>query len=398
MPRPGDLLTLALILAGCAEGASVDDTAQVTTAPTVPPTPSSTGAETTVPTTLAPTTPSTEAEGAAVPETMPPDRPPVPSDPQAERGAAVVAAGGAMFLPDDGGPASRLQEGVVVAVEGRRGDTLHVFTPCETRGTVPVTETALTGPGPGSGATWSEAVFVIDAGHGGPVNTGAQGPGGLWERDANIDIARRAVALLSTGASVDGIAYPPVRAAMLTRRSGPPDANYEAGTGFRAAVANQLHAAALVSIHNNAGADNPLALPGSEAFYRYEDPASRRLAGLVVEDLLAALAPFGSEWVGDSNAGARYRLNNDREDYYSLLRNAEVPAVIAEGAYVSAPVEEALLSTGAFRQAYAEAVYRALVRFVTTDMPGSHFTGEFDPGVDVPPGGARPDCALPLQP
>jgi N-acetylmuramoyl-L-alanine amidase len=44
-----------------------------------------------------------------------------------------------------------------------------------------------------------------------------------------------------------------------------------------------------------------------------------------------------------------------------------VPAVIVEGAYISNPSEEALIITDSFRQAYAEGVYRALVRFVTTD-------------------------------
>ena len=72
-------------------------------------------------------------------------------------------------------------------------------------------------------------------------------------------------------------------------------------------------------------------------------------------------------WVGAPEAGARYRLNSEGHDYYSLLRIARVPAVIAEWSYVSNPSEEELLRTGEFRQAYANAVVRALYRFVTTD-------------------------------
>ncbi|HJR90992.1 MAG TPA: N-acetylmuramoyl-L-alanine amidase, partial [Acidimicrobiia bacterium] len=52
---------------------------------------------------------------------------------------------------------------------------------------------------------------------------------------------------------------------------------------------------------------------------------------------------------------------------YTLLAISEVPAAIIEGAYISNPSEEALIMTDAFRQAYAEGVYRALVRFVVTD-------------------------------
>ena len=59
------------------------------------------------------------------------------------------------------------------------------------------------------------------------------------------------------------------------------------------------------------------------------------------------------------------------DDYYGLLRRATMPSVIVEGVYISEPEEEALLATPEFRQAYAEAVYRGVVRFLTTDEPGS---------------------------
>ena len=48
-----------------------------------------------------------------------------------------------------------------------------------------------------------------------------------------------------------------------------------------------------------------------------------------------------------------------------------MPAVLVEGIYISEPEEEALLATAEFRQAYAEAVYRGVVRFLTTTDPGS---------------------------
>jgi hypothetical protein len=61
------------------------------------------------------------------------------------------------------------------------------------------------------------------------------------------------------------------------------------------------------------------------------------------------------------------RVGADGDDYYTLLARSEEPAAIVEGAYISNPSEEALIMTDSFRQAYAEGVYRALVRFVTTD-------------------------------
>jgi hypothetical protein len=88
------------------------------------------------------------------------------------------------------------------------------------------------------------------------------------------------------------------------------------------------------------------------------------------------------------------RVGADGQDYYSILARSEQPAAIVEGAYISNPSEEALIMTDAFRQAYAEGVYRALVRFVTTDdypipAPEPEF---FD--VEGPPR-SMDDCVVP---
>ena len=48
-----------------------------------------------------------------------------------------------------------------------------------------------------------------------------------------------------------------------------------------------------------------------------------------------------------------------------------MPAVIVEGVYISEPEEEALLATAEFRHAYAEAIYRGIVRFLTTTEEGT---------------------------
>lgn len=66
--------------------------------------------------------------------------------------------------------------------------------------------------------------------------------------------------------------------------------------------------------------------------------------------------------------GVFSRVDPDGTDYYTLLQESEVPAALVEGAYISNASEEALARTDRFRQAYAEGLYRALVRFVTTDV------------------------------
>jgi N-acetylmuramoyl-L-alanine amidase len=331
--------------------------------------------------------------------------------PAGTTGVAVIAAGGADLFSDAvDEPFVAAHEGLVMAVEDRRNDRLLLRTMCDTTAWVhsgdveftPTAEPIAVGPG----ASFADAVVIIDPGHGG-VNRGAQGPTGLREEVVNLDIARRARDLLEQPHSVDwqtgiiypGDAIPAVGRVWVTRTEGPEGADYEAGLLFRATLAGQAGAAALISIHNNAGPDGPFDGPGSEAFYMFKDPLSRRLGGLLVEEMRRSFADFDVAWKGDLDAGAKYRLQEDGEtDYYGILRRALVPSVIAEGAFISSEPEERLLATPEFRQAYADAIYRALVRFVTTDDPGSGFTTPYRRTTPVGSGDARPTCVVPAQP
>jgi len=101
-------------------------------------------------------------------------------------------------------------------------------------------------------------------------------------------------------------------------------------------------------------------------------PGADRLAGLIYEEMLVSLAPFDADWSGGEIQGARSRVDpGTGTDYYGVLARAQMAAAIVEGVYISEPEEEALLKTDAFRQAYAEGVYRGVVRFLTTNDPGS---------------------------
>ena len=297
-----------------------------------------------------------------------------------------------------------------MVVEDRDGDWFLLRTMCDTRAWARASELAFTPAAEpislGQGTSFSEAVVVLDPGHGG-VNHGAQGPTGLREEVVNLDIARRARDLLQQPHTVDwqtGLVYPgqdipPVGRVWVTRTEGPPEADYEAGLLFRATLAGSAGASALIAIHNNASPDGPFEGPGSETFYMFKDPDSRRLGGLLVEEMRRSFGAFDIAWAGDRDAGAKYRLQDDGEtDYYGILRRALVPSVISEGAFISREPEEALLATPEFRQAYAEAIYRALVRLVTSDDPGSGFTTPYLRTTDVGSGDARPTCQVPEQP
>ena len=398
-------VTLAIFASACSSE-TAEPAPGTTAALTTTTTPVTTSTTTTTTTTFPPT-PTT------LPEVPRPD-PPAPSPDQAvppgSRGAVIVARGGAdLFEEVEGDAFVRAHEGLVFPVSARAGDFLEVLTPCNDTNWVRASEVAFTPATPeqtiGAGFNFADAVVVLDPGHGGP-NYGATGPSGQREKDVNLDIARRTRDILATphtinwvtGEVLDGSAIPPAGQVWVTRTEGPEGADIESGLNFRTALANSLNAHALVSIHNNAAPDGPYDGPGSEVYHQYLDDESKRLAGLLVEEMRRGFIPFGADWVGAFDAGAKFRVRANGDEVYGILRRSEVPAVIAEGVYISNPSEDALLGTPEFRQAYADAVYRALVRFVTTDDAGSGFT-EPPPYTGTPSsGGPRSPCQVPAQP
>lgn len=259
---------------------------------------------------------------------------------------------------------STLRAEVTMPALERRGGYVRVLTPCEATGWIAETDASLHPQAAGSPERLAQATIVLDPGHGGQLG-GAVGPTGLPEKEPNLEIVRRLAARL------------PQARVVLTR-----DADYTAGLVFRATLANSLRAHLFVSVHNNAEPDGPSERPGTETYFQYRSPASRRLAGLLYEDVVRALTPFGADWVGDRDAGAKYRLNPEQADYYGLLRRSEVPTTLVEALFVSNPSEEALLRRPAALDAIADALASGLRRYFETDDAGSGFTEPYprEPG------------------
>ena len=312
----------------------------------------------------------------------------------------VTGEGTVLFDTAGGDPVQTAGTGIPLAILAEDDAGYTVFTACNREAWVDRATTTRGTAIPGQGAVGS-AVIVIDPGHGGP-DTGAVGSGGLVEKEVNLDVASRLRDLLGgsrtvdleTGAVVAGGEIPAVAAVVMTRNpGGAGGGDHRVGNRFRAELGNRVEADALVSIHHNAGADLTLDSPGSEVYYSHDDPDSRRLAGLVAEELLTGLARYDIAWSGGARVGAVARVGPDGDDYYSLLAWSDGPAVIAEGLYLSNPPEEELAATSEFRQSYAEAVYRALIRFLATEEVGGpvHDPVPYDGG----PAATMGDCSLP---
>lgn len=255
-------------------------------------------------------------------------------------------------------PALISPTGVLVPVLARNPVGYEVLTPCGN-------EVDLTYGQP----VW-EATVVLDPGHGGDER-GALSPDGATEADVNLDVARRTGALLEAqGVSV-----------VLTR-----SADYRIPVRNRAAIADQLQAKAFVSIHHNAPAAQPVDEPGSEVYVQSGSADSRRLGGLIYEAVTQALTEFDVAWTGRPDAGVLTVLNSEGKNAYGITRYPTTPVALAELAYIANPSEAVLIGTSEYRQAAAEALAAAIIRYLNTDEPGGGFVDNprlFNPSGDT---------------
>lgn len=315
-----------------------------------------------------------------------------------------------MYSAPGGSVLQTVSEGIILPITRVDGSWLEVMNSCSNPAWVEQSELEVvprsTPQTPGASFDLSRAVVVVDPGHGGR-DWGAPGVNGTRESNFNLDIADRLRDLLLSSHDVDwesgritpGQSYPSINGAHMTRdTAGPDGGDFEAGLAYRAVMANSAGADALISIHNNTGTDRTLNDPARAVFYALSVEGSDRLASLVDEELVHSFDPFAADWAGSGVQGTASRLDvGTGSDFYGLLKRAEVPAVIVEGAYVSDPAQERLLGTTVFRQAYAEGVYRGLIRFLTTDEVGSVINEPepFQGNVGSP---STTSCVVPEQP
>jgi N-acetylmuramoyl-L-alanine amidase len=274
------------------------------------------------------------------------------------------------WAPVPFGPAKAVvtPNGLVLAVLASNADgTFVARSPCGGEATV-------------RGEPVSGANVVLDPGHGGD-EPGAVGPGGTKEKAVNLAVAQATKQQLEAlGATV-----------VLTRT-----ADYRITLLSRAAIATNLRPQLFVSIHHNAAPDGRRDGPGAETYSQIASPESKRASGLLYEELVRAFEPYEVAWVADRDAGAKYRLRADGGDYYGILNRTDgIPAVLSEAAFITNPPEEELLADPAFQAVEARAITEAVVRFLTTDDPGSGFVEPYPRTEPAGPGGGAAGCVDP---
>ena len=182
---------------------------------------------------------------------------------------------------------------------------------------------------------------------------------------------------------------------LLTRRT-----NVRVPIVTRAEIALALSPEVFVSIHHNGGTTNRSPDPGTEVFHQAHNPESVRLAGILFEEVQAALSRYDVPWAATSNRGTRgFLRTSDGKDLYGILRLSEgLNSVIVEPGYLSNPPEAELMADPAVQQVEAKAIAEGIVRFLTTDDAGSGHNGVTRTGRVLTTGGRSGCVDPPLEP
>jgi N-acetylmuramoyl-L-alanine amidase len=230
-------------------------------------------------------------------------------------------------------------------------------------------------------------VIVIDPGHGG-TETGAIGPGGLQEKQATLEIAKKLAATIPRSLACRVV---------LTR-----DVDGLVSLDDRTSTANHEHADLFLSIHANS---SRLAnARGSETYYlslEASDKLAQEVASRENETPAAAATPSPDAsnttdhaldfvlW--DLAQSAHLKESSElaeaiqeelngvsgtesrgiKQAPFRVLVGATMPAVLIETAFISNPDEEKKLASPEFQQNVADAVSRAVVRFFARRRPAA---------------------------
>lgn len=329
-------------------GGSTDDLPPApTAAPSVTPTPRPTPTSVTTPTpTPSPTpTPTTPADGQRVDLALP------PSDYDGEVRAIAT------------------DSGLMLAVRGGAPGSWEVVTPCYQIATV------------SAGRQVTRGVDVlIDPGHGGD-EPGAVGPNGLIEADVNLDVA------LLVRDELETLGY----VVELTR-----SADHRVAIQSRTELANAVRPRVFVSIHHNGGFPEPFDLPGTEVFFPKDNDSSRRLGGLLFDELQNAFVDIDIDWVANDTRGVSWRINDRGSDLYGVLRRTPgLVSVLTEAMFITSAAEADLLADPEILALEADAIALALDRWFTTDDPGRGFIDGLEFLGDLGPGGGVDGCVDP---
>lgn len=263
------------------------------------------------------------------------------------------------------------QSGVVLPILDTNANSWTVYTPCTKVSTI----------GFGDARKVNDVDVVLDPGHGGS-ETGAAA-NGLVEKTLNLDIARRVETRL------EGAGY----TVLLTRHF-----DYRLPIRTRAAIAQAVHAEALISIHHNGGATLKAGHPGTMVMYQHDLAQSRRLGMVLFERMYNQAKRYPTSWVSNSLTGASTALSGSGRDLFGIHRfTPDIPSAITEWGYLTNPAEASQLKTSAVKNAQADAISAGIISWFETSDTGSGDIGSWVRTTSPGTGGTR-GCVDPALP
>ncbi len=200
----------------------------------------------------------------------------------------------------------------------------------------------------------STAIITIDPGHGGSASGAISADGTYEEKNANLDIALKLENLLRSENNIQNI--------WMTRTN-----DQDVSLAYRADLGTASGGHLFISIHNNS---NSASSHGTENYYQCgreqtveTQQKSNLLAMQVQNHLLTAIGT--SNCTQPCDRGVKCRLWG-KKDYYYVLRNTFIPAIIAECVFISNPSEGICLKNDDFRSVLATGIRDGIVAYLTT--------------------------------
>ncbi|MGH8120196.1 MAG: N-acetylmuramoyl-L-alanine amidase [Gammaproteobacteria bacterium] len=227
-----------------------------------------------------------------------------------------------------------------------------------------------------------DVIIALDAGHGGD-DPGARGPGGAWEKDLVLQIARQLAVMIDKERGM--------RALMVR------EGDYFMPLRKRIEKARQNKADLFVSIHADAFRDSRVR--GASVYILSERGASSEAARWLAErenasdliggvsldvedDTLASVLLDLSQTaslemsidVADRVLAALKNLGNIHKRQvqsagFAVLKSPDIPSILVETAYISNPVEEKKLRDPDYQQHLAGAVLQGLRGYFLDNAP-----------------------------
>lgn len=190
-------------------------------------------------------------------------------------------------------------------------------------------------------------IIVIDAGHGGI--DGGTGYNGFLEKEINLSIAKRVNSMLTAkGFTVIMTRDEDISMDNLSEVGG---GRHQRDLSARVGIINESMAQLFVSIHVNSNYNNPKA-DGSIVFYNNKYTQTKELAYCIQRSLNNMLAD-----------GCKRTIHDPQAAEYFILKNARLPGVIVETAFISNKRERELLITDEFRDSIAQSLVNGIEKY-----------------------------------